>query len=214
MSITLEIVLDYFGGTMTAPEARQMAPVQTLDDDALVLAANSGRDEAFEELVRRYRNEVFAFSQYFVRDREEAWDLSQDVFVKAYKSLRHFRGDASFKTWLMRITANRCKDFLKKRRITTIPLDDAIKTGHPSEGHTPSSGAEAGEIGRAIDVAVAGLPAKHQLAFVLREYQGLSYQEMAGVMECSVGTVMSRLHHARKKLQEKLIALGVWEVAQ
>jgi len=211
MSMTLQNILVFGGSFMDAREETRPLPVQQLDDDALVAAAKAGRDDAFEELVRRYRNEVFAFSHYFVRDREEAWDLSQEVFVKAYKSLRRFRGDAAFKTWLMRITANRCKDHLKKRRLETIPLDEAIHTGHPSEGDDPASGAQAAELGKAIDAAVAGLPPKHQLAFVLREYQGLSYQEMAEVMDCNVGTVMSRLHHARKKLQDKLIAMGVRE---
>ncbi|MBP8131278.1 MAG: sigma-70 family RNA polymerase sigma factor [Candidatus Hydrogenedentes bacterium] len=184
------------------------------EDPALVACAQAGDRYAFEELVRRYRNDVFALSCHFVKNREEAWDISQDVFVKAYKSLRDFRGEASFKTWLLRITANRCKDFFKKRNLETVPFDDAIGAGEqPSAIPNPGRQVQAQELGAAIEAAVAQLPEKHRTAFLLREYQGLSYQEMANTMGCNIGTVMSRLHHARRKLQNTLIKMGVVEEA-
>ncbi|MFP4499919.1 MAG: RNA polymerase sigma factor [Candidatus Hydrogenedentota bacterium] len=182
------------------------------EDPELVARAQAGDTEAFEVLVRRYRNEVYALSYHFLRNREEAWDISQEVFIKAYKSIGRFRGDASFKTWLMRITANRCKDVFKKRHLNTVPFDDTLAASHmPSAMPNPGDRSAARELGAAIEQAVAQLPHKHKTAFVLREYEGLSYQEMAEAMGCSLGTVMSRLHHARRKLQNALMEMGVVE---
>lgn len=173
--------------------------------------AQSGEMQAFEELVRSYRNDVFALSQYFVKNREEAWDISQEVFIKAFRSLKYFRGEASFKSWLLRITANQCKDHLKKRRLDTVSFDEAIQPDAPGQEIGPDRRTEAKELGAAIQTAIDALPEKHRTAFLLREMEGLSYQEMAEVMQCNIGTVMSRLHHARKKLQEALIGMGVVE---
>ena len=204
-------VLRYYGAPMHKGQLDSPNQIRSADDSELVELAKSGDAPAFEELVRRYRNEVFALSYHFVRQRDTAWDISQEVFIKAYRSLAWFRGEAGFKTWLMRITANQCKDHLKKRRLQTASLDDRFHTDAPSSIERPDQAMEARELGAAIEQAVAGLPAKHQEAFVLREYEGLSYDEMARVMQCSPGTVMSRLHHARKKLQHALACMGVME---
>jgi RNA polymerase sigma-70 factor (ECF subfamily) len=180
-------------------------------DALLVSQAQAGDVHAFESLVRQYRNDVFALSYHFVRNREEAWDISQEVFIKAYRSLRQFRGEASFKSWLLRITANQCKDQLKKRRLDTVPFEEAIKSDSPGPALGPGEQLQAKELGAAIQAALASLPPKHQTAFILREFEGMSYQEMAETMGCNLGTVMSRLHHARKKLQAALISMGVVE---
>lgn len=190
---------------------RETTHTDTSGDSALAQRACAGDMEAFESLVRQYRNEVYALCFYFTRRREDAWDLAQEVFIKAWRALRGFRGDASFKTWLMRIAANHCKDYLKKRRLDTASYDDAIQTEQAATRQTPADAAHAKELGRAIDAAVRQLPPKHQLAFMLREYQGLSYQEMADVMQCNIGTVMSRLHHARRRLQQLLAPLDIKE---
>jgi RNA polymerase sigma-70 factor (ECF subfamily) len=197
-----------------ADENAQAKPrdVRETKDRALVAWARSGDGAAFEELVRRYRNDVFALSYHYLRDREEAWDIAQEVFVKAHRALGRFRGDASFKTWLLRITANRCKDFFKKRRLQTVSLDEAVGTEERrSPTFDPERNLEAAELGRFIQTALDSLPEKHRTAFVLREFEGLSYENMASVMGCSMGTVMSRLHHARKKMQRALIAMGAVE---
>ena len=211
MGVLLEVVLRYDSVAVEVNATEQAAPSGGAEDRLLAAQARSGDVSAFEELVRRYRNDVFALSYHFVRNREEAWDISQEVFIKAYRSLKWFRGDASFKTWLMRITANHCKDHFKKRRLDTIPFEDAVKTEARAALPTPTERLEAAELGAAIEKAVDMLPAKHRTAFVLREYEGLSYQDMAKVMRCNLGTVMSRLHHARKKLQNTLIRMGVVE---
>ncbi len=187
------------------------SPSGAVADAALVDRARTGDTGAFEELVRRYRNDVFALSYHFLRNREEAWDTSQEVFIKAYHSLGKFRGDSSFKTWLLRITANHCKDHFKKRKLDTVPLDERLDADAPSLPANPREALESAELGTAIEKAIALLPPKHRTAFVLREFEGMSYQDMAEVMQCNLGTVMSRLHHARQKLQATLARMGVME---
>ena len=209
MSVTTETVLRYDGNIVVDDRPDDTTPLRDLADTALVARAQRGSAEAFEVLVRRYRNDVFAMSYHFVHNREQAWDISQETFVKAYRSLKWFRGDAGFKTWLLRIAANHSKDYLKKRRLDTLPFDDVVAATVADPVPGPDRLVAAEELGRAIEKAVAGLSAKHREAFVLREYQGLSYQEMAEVMGCNLGTVMSRLHHARKNLQEALTRMGV-----
>ena len=212
MSAPMEGAVLCSEGTGEMPAGHDRGLGQGEIDSALVARAQSGDYRAFEELVRRYRNEVFALAHHFVHNREDAWDVAQEVFIKAHRALRHFRGDAAFKTWLMRITSNQCKDYLKKRRLETVPFDEAVETKAGSRAQLdPGRASEARETGEAILKAVDALPMKHRTAFVLREFEGLSYEEMAGVMACSVGTVMSRLHHARKKLQRALTQMGVWE---
>ena len=180
----------------------------TPNDMDLAIRARDGDMPAFESLVRRYRNEVYGLCYYFTRSREDAWDLAQEVFIKAWRAIGGFRGDASFKTWLMRIAANHSKDYLKKRRLDTTAYDDALQAVEADPNQTPADAAAAAELGRVIDAAVRQLPPKHQLAFILREYQGLSYQEMAEIMQCSIGTVMSRLFNARRRLQQALAPLN------
>ncbi|MFO7976786.1 MAG: sigma-70 family RNA polymerase sigma factor [Candidatus Hydrogenedentota bacterium] len=179
-------------------------------DGELVAHAITGDADAFEVLVKRYRNEVFALSYHFVRNREQAWDVSQEVFIKAHNALAKFRGDSSFKTWLMRITANQCKDYLKKRRLETVSFDESrYAADAPTHVLPPDRSLEAREIGEAVQKALDKLSHKHRTAFILREFEGLSYEEMAQVMNCNIGTVMSRLHHARKKLQKGLTQMGL-----
>ena len=198
--------------TLTVDTPKDNQPLDETELAAtLVARVRTGDAAAFEALVRHYRNDVFALSYHFVRNREEAWDISQEVFIKAYKSIGRFRGDASFKTWLLRITANHCKDYFKKRRLKTVAFEDGLKHEGPSTLAGPDRSLEQEELGAAIAEAVDALPHKHRTAFILREYEEMSYQEMAEVMGCSIGTVMSRLHHARKKLQNSLIRMGVVE---
>lgn len=212
MSLALDSPFLYEMSRMDDAHPAGAVELSETADEALVDRARTGDMPAFEELVRRYRNDVFALSYHFVRNREEAWDLSQEVFIKAHRALNRFRGESSFKTWLMRITANQSKDFLKKRRLSTVAFDDALKAGEaPSPALGPSHALEARELGEAILKALDGLPVKHRMAFILREFEGLTYEEMAQVMQCSLGTVMSRLHHARKKLQRSLLRMGVVE---
>ncbi len=197
--------------TASVAEHELQIPARSRADEDLVAQARTGDAVAFEELVRRYRNDVYALSYHYVRNREEAWDISQEVFIKSYRSLAGFRGEAGFKTWLMRITANQCKDYLKKRRLPTVDLGEEDHERFAGDSPDPGAQADAAELGKVIEQAIEALPEIHKTAFVLREYHDLSYQEMADVMQCNVGTVMSRLHHARRKLQQALLQTGVLE---
>ena len=186
--------------------------IRELTDSDLVAKARTDDFFAFEELVRRYRNDVFRLAFHYVRNREEAWDISQEVFIKVHGALSGFRGEANVKTWMLRIAANQCKDFLKKRRLPTVSMEDVTPgADFASQTQNPSDVLAMQELGRAIEAALAHMPHKHRTAFILREYEGLSYEEMAHVMKCNLGTVMSRLHHARKKMQQSLIDMGIVE---
>ena len=211
MSVPLETGFLY-DGVLVDGDIQDGPRLRGEADESVVAQAQTGDPAAFEELVRRFRNHVFGLAYHFVHNREEAWDISQDVFIKAHRSLNKFRGDANFKTWLMRITANQAKDCLKKKRVPTVEFNEAFQgESMRSRLPEPRRALEAAEIGEAIQQALETLSVKHRTAFVLREFEGLSYEEMARVMRCSIGTVMSRLHHARKKLQKSLLRTGLVE---
>lgn len=212
MSVPMDVAALYDTDAVEEHEAVNDTDVRWDADVRLVARARAGDHAAFDELVRRYRNDVFSLSYHYVRDREEAWDLAQDVFIKAHGGLRRFRGDSSFKTWLLRITINQCKDYYKKRKLKTVTLDaEEPAFEPPSDAPGPRRELESRELGEAIHEALRMLPEKHRTAFVLREFEGLSYENMAKAMGCTLGTVMSRLHHARKKLQKALTDMGVVE---
>ncbi|HIJ66574.1 MAG TPA: sigma-70 family RNA polymerase sigma factor [Candidatus Hydrogenedentes bacterium] len=212
MSIPLDSAVLYDAAPVDADDRGERPRLRSEADDMLVAAAKRGDGRAFEELVRRYRNEVYALAYHLVHDREDAWDISQEVFIKAHRGLKRFRGDCGFKTWLLRITSNQCKDFFKRRSLRTVPFDEAIGAeGGEGPGRNPREALENRELGEAILSALDALPAKHRTAFVLREFEGLTYDAMARVMGCRIGTVMSRLHHARRRLRNALAAMGVGE---
>ncbi len=212
MSEALDMTITMNNFTANPVENSAPVPLKDAEDATLVAYAKSGDYPAFEELVKRYRNDVFGLAYHYLRDREEAWDISQEVFIKAHRAIPKFRGDASFKTWILRITANRCKDFFKKRRLKTVSLDEPMHVQqYKASTASPDEALAASELGTSINQALDTLSDKHKLAFILRELEGQSYEHMATVMQCSLGTVMSRLHHARKKLQHTLITMGVME---
>ena len=211
MSIALDKRFTDIPELETNPSRAETALLSDMSDEILVLRTQGNDMEAFEELVYRYRNNVFALSWHFVRNREDAWDLSQDVFIKAYRGIRSFRGQSSFKTWLLRITVNTCKDFLKRKRLPTVSLEHLRQGYNKGDwGKTPIRQAEKRELGNAILEALEKISCKHKMAFILREFEGMSYEEMAEVMGCSIGTVMSRLYYARKQLRKLLREMG-WE---
>lgn len=211
MSIEITAHLPYAPRQAFIAMPKEIPHTKDTHEATLITQAQTGDEKAFEQLVRNYRNQVYALSFHFLHNREAAWDAAQETFIKAHRSLRRFRRDATFKTWILKITANHCKDQIKKNKLKTIPLDhtpeNQLKTNQPS----PAKLLEDRELGQAIQSAIDTLPIKHRTAFLLREYEGLSYQEMAKVMGCNTGTVMSRLHHARKKLQKILRDNGIME---
>ncbi|MHA3773866.1 sigma-70 family RNA polymerase sigma factor [Verrucomicrobiota bacterium sgz303538] len=183
------------------------------DELELVARAQTGDAEAFNELVTRYRNRAYAMIYSMVRNEQDAWDLAQDGFLKAWKSIGRFRGQSSFFTWLYRILMNVTIDWTRRKQIESgTEFDDThglrdIAPGAltaPKDELQPVVKLSDKEIRARIDSAIERLSPEHRQAIVLREIEGMEYQEIADVMDCSIGTVMSRLFYARKKLQSML----------
>lgn len=185
-------------------------------DSELVALARKGDKEAFRQLFERYEKKVLSIALGMVSNPEDAMEIVQDTFVKAYENLQGFKGESSFYTWLFRIAVNRAIDVRRQyRRNPTTGLQEEFGypdsdepydefLGDPEGMMDPVRQAEAREISRRVAAAVAELTPYHKAVILLREVEGLSYEEISQVMECSKGTVMSRLHYARKKLQSKL----------
>jgi RNA polymerase sigma-70 factor (ECF subfamily) len=183
------------------------------DELALVARSQAGDTAAFNELVIRYRQRAFAMIYNMVRNEQDAWDLAQDGFVKAWKNIGRFRGQSSFYTWLYRILMNVGIDWLRRKHIEGgTEFNDAVGLHDIEPGALtaprvelePVAGISDKEIRKRIDAAIEKLTPEHRAAIVMREIEGLEYSEIAERMECSLGTVMSRLFYARKKLQVML----------
>lgn len=194
------------------PDTKQARAEQNRRDLERVERARDGDRRAFGELVETYQRRVYAIAYGILRQREDAWDAAQEAFVKAYRNLDRFHGDSAFYTWLYRITYNLSIDLLReKKRKETVAMDDErsqledalSEQGRRPEGH-PDDVANRKELTSVLHEAMNRLSEKHRAIIVLREVEGLSYEEMAEVLGISKGTVMSRLFHARKNLQKLL----------
>lgn len=182
----------------------------TLEDEKLVIRCQAGDTQAFSELVTRYRQRAFATIYHMVRNEQDAWDLTQDGFLKAWKSIGRFRGQSSFFTWLYRILMNVTIDSMRRKQIEGgTEFDDAVAPRSvapgavtvPKAAPAPAATLSDHEIRERIDAAVERLSPEHRTVILLREMEGLEYQEIAEAVGCSLGTVMSRLFYARRKLQ-------------
>ena len=182
-----------------------------LPDEDLIRSAMDGDEEAFRGLMERYKGRGYGVALGIVGDPDDAQDVLQDAFVKAWYRIREFRFGSNFYTWFYRLLVNQAIDRWRKRsRAATVPLDERWL----SEGislpesavypKTPEQMAGNRELVEGLNRAIAALPEYHRTVVVLREVDGLSYEEIAQVLDCSVGTVMSRLHYARAKLREAL----------
>jgi RNA polymerase sigma-70 factor (ECF subfamily) len=177
-------------------------------DRELVDAARRGDREAFRTLFERYNRRAYALALGMLRQPDDALDVVQDAFIKAHKHLDRFEGTSSFYTWLYRIVMNLAIDQLRKRK-RVIELDEESDDGLLPQllGGNPGRALMDKEIRARIDAALAALSDNHRAVLVMRELEGLSYEEMAKVMGCSKGTIMSRLFHARKNMQKQLADL-------
>ncbi len=183
-------------------------------DHSLIDSIKSGDSAAFEVLVTRHRGKVFAMVQNMIKNEADAWDLSQEVFIKVWKALPKFEARARFSTWLYRITHNVVYDWLRKRKIESAgELDDNLlnrssiaagSTTTPKDSLRPDDAIVKRELGSRIEKAMETLSPEHRETILLREVQGYDYKEIAETMDCSLGTVMSRLYYSRKKLQQLL----------
>jgi RNA polymerase sigma-70 factor, ECF subfamily len=177
----------------------------------LVRRCQAGETEAFDQLVTRYRTRVFAMIYNMVHNEQDAWDLAQDSFLKAWKSIKRFQGKSSFYTWIYRIVMNVTIDWLRKKQVkgTGAEFDDAIqlKEIDPASRTVPKADAlphermEQNEIRARIDAAIAQLSPEHRAVILMKETEDMQYHEISEALDCSIGTVMSRLFYARKKRQ-------------
>lgn len=171
--------------------------------------------EAFKELVEKYQRKVYSICYGMLKDSESSMDVSQEVFIKVYRYIDKFNRDSSFYTWLYRITVNMCIDHIRKNsRVQKVEYDDRIAHEGDSEGEDYITPSRLGinpdkvygrkELRQKMLEALETLTEKHRTILILREVEGLSYEELAEVLDISKGTVMSRLYHARRYFQEAL----------
>lgn len=183
-------------------------------DESLVRLAQKGELEAFEELVARHRDKIYARAFSMMRKEDEALDLSQEAWVKGWQRLAQFQGDSSFVTWMTRIVINLCLDQIRKQkrqRAESIEaLEDdggGVERQMPVMIVNPTEGLERDELRQRIDRALDQLSDEHRIALVLHEFEELEYKEIAKRMSCSIGTVMSRLFYARRRMASLLAGL-------
>ena len=181
-------------------------------DQLLVERAQAGDKHAFELLVAKYQRKLARLLSRFIRDAAEVDDVAQEAFIKAYRALPSFRGDSAFYTWLYRIGINTAKNYLvaQGRRAPTSTEFDAQDAESFEDAsqlrdiNTPESLLQSKQVGDTINAAMDGLPNELRSAIVLREIDGLSYEEIAEAMSCPIGTVRSRIFRAREAVAEKL----------
>lgn len=181
-------------------------------DQVLVVRVQSGDKQAFNLLVLKYQRKLMRLVSRLVRDQAEAEDVVQETFIRAYRSLPQFRGESAFYTWLYRIGINMAKNYLMTQgRRTPTPIDatsDEAETFDEASQlrdiNTPESMFASKQIAEAVNLAVDALSEELSTAITLREIEGLSYEEIAEVMECPIGTVRSRIFRAREAIAEKL----------
>jgi RNA polymerase sigma-70 factor (ECF subfamily) len=182
-----------------------------LNDEKLVRLAQRGDMRAFEELVARHRDKIYARAFSMVRNEDDAVDLSQEAWVKAWQRLKQFQGESSFVTWMTRIVINLCLDHLRKvkrHRAESIELMEeesgGVERQMPVVQINPTEGLERSEIRQRIDKAMGQLSYEHRTVLILHEFEQLEYKEIAKRMQCSIGTVMSRLFYARRRMANLL----------
>lgn len=173
-------------------------------DRELVERARAGERAAFDQLVARYQRRLLRLVLRLLRDQAEAEDVVQETFLRAYRALPRFRGDAAFYTWLYRIALNGARNTIQCRRLRGGPTGAVPAQVPAPEIGTPESMLLSKQVMQAIDAALEALPLDLRTAIVLREIEGLSYGEIAQIMECPLGTVRSRLFRAREAIARRL----------
>jgi RNA polymerase sigma-70 factor (ECF subfamily) len=184
---------------------------EPLDEAALLGRARQGDTKAFDELITRHRERIYMHAYQMLRSEDDAVDIAQETFIRAWKSLARFDGKASFSSWLYRIATNATIDLCRRRKShPEVEMEDGAMKVDPASHTTPHLGEVPGasvdrtEIRRRIEAALLELSPEHRAVVVLKEVEDLSYEEIAQRVGCSLGTVMSRLHYARKHLQTLL----------
>ena len=213
--IELAVKIGCFGSKARS-KTQTTAMTEEISDTSLVEEALSGSELAFNTLIGRYHERLLRVAYGFLKDRGEAEDAVQEAFTRVYLKLENFEGKSKFYTWLYRIQVNLCLDALRRRKRDRKILSEESVLEHVGENigelwPTYDRGAPLDELERKelqawLRKAMQELPEIHQAVLILREVEGLSYDEIATILELKRGTVMSRLFHARKKMQEQLVA--------
>lgn len=179
----------------------------SLTDEQLVKRSQRGDTQAYEELVARHRDKIYARAFSMVRNEEDAFDLSQEAWIKGWQRLKQFQGDSSFATWMTRIVINLCLDLMRKQKRQRAESIEQMneETGGverqmPVITSNPTEGLERSELRKRIDQAMTQLSEAHRTVLILHEFEELEYKAIAKVMKCSLGTVMSRLFYARRRM--------------
>jgi len=196
---------------------RGLSPYELMDEELVEMAQNGDRN-AFTILVKRYQDRIYNLIYRYVGNVEDALDLTQETFIKAFVKLGEFRGNSKFYTWLYRIAVNACIDFRRRERISIVHWDD-IKPNEfdrldmdesmnsvdvVGEDNNPEMHMLKSELKQIVREAISALPEHLRIVLILREYEDLSYEEIASIVGCRVGTVKSRLFQAREMLKRKL----------
>ncbi len=195
-----------------SPKAEKPTATDPAEERALVLRAQAGDLSAYDELVRRYQERVYAVVYHMTSNHEDANDLAQESFIKAYQALKSFKGNSSFFTWVYRIAVNRTINFLKQRKNRGhMSLDDLdFQAEHDPDlvalvsEKTPRRDLNLAELQEKLNAAMQKLSEDHRLVVTLHDIQDMSHDEIAKIMDCNVGTVRSRLYYARQQLQGHL----------
>jgi RNA polymerase sigma-70 factor (ECF subfamily) len=181
------------------------------EDSELIQSAKGGDLSAFDVLVSRHQERVYMISHHMLRNHDDALDVAQDTFLRAWKGLSRFDGKAAFSSWIVKIATNASIDVIRRRQVRPqADLDTVELRAEAGSRTTPSDPAKPGvrldleEMRRRYDAALLQLTAEHRAVLVLKELEDMSYQEIADAVGCSTGTVMSRLFYARKKMQSEL----------
>lgn len=187
-------------------------------EEVLVDRSKRGDVAAFEELISQYEKKVYNLAYRLTGNYDDASDVAQEAFLRAFSRIREFRGDSSFATWLFRIVSNACLDELRKRRRQRLTsLDEPMPTEEgdmqrqfADSGDGPEQSLERQEIQRAVQESINSLDEEFRMVVILRDIQGHSYEEIAMILDLSLGTVKSRLNRARHALKEKLVSMELF----
>jgi len=186
-----------------ADESAEPAPLRRHEDDRETVAAcQAGEREAFDRLVEKYQRDVYRLCYRYVNNHQDANDMAQEVFLKAYRALDRFRGDSSFSTWLYRIAVNTCLNFRASRKPEAAELPEAL--ADKSQG--PLERLERDEQSRLVREAVTRLPEKQRATLILKIYHDLTHEEVSAILGSTVGTVKANLFHALGNLRKMLVA--------
>lgn len=201
------------GPTARAPSAAAVSPEEAAEREVvrtLVRKSQAGDLGAYDALIRRYQERIYGLAYHLTSNHEEANDIAQETFIKAWRALAGFKGDASFYTWIYRIAYNHTLNHLKSRRMRTPHLSlndiDLQAENNPdlvalASNHTPHQDAKLSELSERLNVALQKLSEEHRMVVTLHDIQGLPHDEIARIVGVNSGTVRSRLHYARQQLQ-------------